>query len=301
VDRIRLVQSDTDLVRSGGGTGGSRSLQLGGSAVLNATESMVDKAKRLAAHLLEAGVEDIVVDTDAGTVGVIGVPSKALTWGQLAAAAGDAPSDVVDHSDGTTGLAAQLDFDQGGATFPFGAHIAVVEVDEDTGRVTLLRHIAVDDCGTVINPLLLQGQQHGGTAAGVSQTLYEQMVYDEAGNPLTATFLDYALPSAAEFPSFEVHSTVTPSPLNPLGAKGIGEASTIGSTPAVQNAIIDAVAHLGVRHIDLPCTSERVWRAIQQARAGTPESPWKPYPAVFDTLPRRQAVDAAGLSSAEGI
>jgi len=301
VERIRLVQSDTDLVRSGGGTGGSRSLQLGGSAVLRATEAMVEKAKRLAAHLLEAGVEDMVVDVDAGTVGVIGVPSKALTWAQLASAADSAPADVVDHTDGTTGLAAQLDFDQGNATFPFGAHIAVVEVDEDTGRVALLRHIAVDDCGTVINPLLLQGQQHGGTAAGVSQTLYEQMVYDDAGNPLTATFLDYALPSAAEFPSFDVHSTVTPSPLNPLGAKGIGEASTIGSTPAVQNAVIDAVAHLGVRHIDLPCTSERVWRAIQQARAGTLEPSWTSYPALFDSLPRQQAVDAAGLSSAEGI
>ena len=301
VDKIRLVQSDTDLVRSGGGTGGSRSLQLGGSAVLNATKAMVDKAKRLAAHLLEASVEDIVVNVDAGNVGVIGVPSSALGWAELAQAALTAPDDVIDHSDGTAGLAAQLDFLQDDATFPFGAHIAVVEVDQDTGRVTLLRHIAVDDCGTVVNPLLLQGQQHGGLAAGISQTLYEQMVYDEAGNPLTATFLDYALPSAAEFPNFEVHSTETPSPLNPLGAKGIGEASTIGSTPAVQNAVIDAVSHLGVRHIDLPCTSERVWQAIEHARTGTLPSPWRPYPPVFDTLPRRQAVDSAGLSAAEGV
>ena len=301
VSRIRLVQSDTDLVRSGGGTGGSRSLQLGGSAVLNATKSMVEKAKRLAAHLLEASVEDIVVNVDAGNVGVVGVPSKALSWAELAQAAQTAPDDVVDHSDGTNGLAAQLDFLQGDATFPFGAHIAVVEIDEDTGKVTLLKHIAVDDCGTVVNPLLLQGQQHGGLAAGISQTLYEQVVYDDAGNPLTATFMDYALPSAAEFPSFEVHSTETPSPLNPLGAKGIGEASTIGSTPAVQNAVIDALAHLGVRHLDLPCTSESVWRAIEQARAGTLPSPWRQYPAVFDRLPRRQAVDSAGLSAAEGV
>jgi aerobic carbon-monoxide dehydrogenase large subunit len=174
-------------------------------------------------------------------------------------------------------LAAQLDFDQGAATFPFGAHIAVVEVDQDTGKVTLLRHIAVDDCGTVLNPLLVEGQQHGGVAAGISQALYEQVQYDAEGNPLTANFMDYAMPSAAEFPSFEVHSTETPTPLNPLGAKGIGEASTIGATPAVQNAVIDALSHLGVRHLDLPCTSERVWQAIQDAEAGAlPDPPVKP-------------------------
>jgi carbon-monoxide dehydrogenase large subunit len=301
VDHIRLVAVDTDVVRTGGGTGGSRSLQLGGSAVLKATEAMVDKAKRLAAHLLEADVADIVVDTDAGTVGVAGAPAAALDWAALAQAALTAPDEVVDHADGTLGLAAQLDFDQGAATFPFGAHIAVVEVDQDTGKVTLLRHIAVDDCGTVLNPLLVEGQQHGGVAAGVGQALYEQVVYDEDGNPLTANFMDYGIPSAAELPSFEVHSTETPTPLNPLGAKGIGEASTIGSTPAVQNAVIDAVAHLGVRHIDLPCTSERVWRTIRDAEAGTLPDPWREPPAVFAKLAADQAVDDDGLSAAEGI
>jgi carbon-monoxide dehydrogenase large subunit len=300
VDRITLVQSDTDLVRSGGGTGGSRSLQLGGSAVLKATEAMVDKARHLAARLLEADPGDIVVDTAAGTVGVAGVPASALDWGALAAAA-EAEADAVDHADGTLGLAAQLDFDQGGATFPFGAHLAVVEVDQDTGKVTLLRHIAVDDCGTVLNPLLVEGQQHGGVAAGVSQALYEQVRYDEDGNPLTANFMDYAFPSAAEFPSFEVHSTETPTPLNPLGAKGIGEASTIGATPAVQNAVIDALAHLGVRHLDMPCTSERVWQAIVQAEAGTLPDPWSEPPAVFARLAAGQEVDEAGLEAAEGI
>jgi carbon-monoxide dehydrogenase large subunit len=301
VDRIRLVAVDTDLVRSGGGTGGSRSLQLGGSAVLKATEAMVDKAKRLAAHLLEADVADIVVDTDAGTVGVAGAPVAALDWAALAQAALAAPDDMVDHSDGTLGLAAQLDFEQGAATFPFGAHIAVVEVDQDTGKVTLVRHVAVDDCGTVLNPLLVEGQQHGGVAAGVGQALYEQVVYDEDGNPLTANFMDYGIASAAEFPSFEVHSTETPTPLNPLGAKGIGEASTIGSTPAVQNAVIDALAHLGVRHIDLPCTSERVWRTIRDAEAGTLPDPWREPPAIFARLAADQAVDDEGLSAAEGI
>ena len=300
VDRIRLVQSDTDLVRSGGGTGGSRSLQLGGSAVLQATEAVVQKARDLAARLLEADPADVVVNVAEGTVGVAGVPSSALTWAELAVAAQRQP-DAVPHDDGTEGLAAQLDFEQAGATFPFGAHIAVVEVDRDTGRVRLLRHVAVDDCGTVLNPLLVEGQQHGGVAAGVSQALYEQVHYDDDGNPLTGNFMDYALPSAAEFPSFEVHSTETPTPLNPLGAKGIGEASTIGATPAVQNAVIDAVAHLGVRHIDLPCTSQRVWQAICDAEAGTLPDPWREPPPVFARLAADQAVDAAGLQAAEGI
>jgi carbon-monoxide dehydrogenase large subunit len=300
IDRIRLVPIDTDVVRSGGGTGGSRSLQLGGSAVMRATESLVDKAKHLAAHLLEADVGDIVVDTDTGTLGVAGVPSTGLDWAALAVAAATADG-VIDHADGTQGLAAQLDFQQGDPTFPFGAHIAVVEVDQDTGKVTLLRHIAVDDCGTVLNPLLVEGQQHGGVAAGVSQTLYEQVIYDADGNPLTGNFMDYAIPSAADFPSFEVHSTETPTPLNPLGAKGIGEASTIGSTPAVQNAVIDAVAHLGVRHIDLPCTSQRVWQAIRDAEAGTLADPWSEPPAIFDRLAVGQEVDEEGLNAAEGI
>lgn len=301
VERIRLAPVDTDLVRTGGGTGGSRSLQLGGSAVLRATESVVAKAKRLAAHLLEADVDDITVDIVTGTLGVAGVPAKALDWASLAAAAADAPEGVVDHSDGTDGLAAQLDFSQAGATFPFGAHIAVVEVDSDTGEVTLVRHIAVDDCGTVINPLLVEGQQHGGVAAGVSQALYEEIIYDTEGNLKTGNFMDYAFPSAAEFPSFEVYSTETPTPLNPLGAKGIGEASTIGSTPAVQNAVIDALAHLGVRHIDLPCTSEVVWRTLKSARNGTLPDPWREPPAIFDRLAAAQPVDEAGLSAAEGI
>ncbi len=305
VERIRLVAVDTDVVRTGGGTGGSRSLQLGGSAVHRATEALVDKARHLAAHLLEADVGDIVVDTTTGTLGVAGVPTTGLDWAALAAAAAtiDANGDegIVDHADGTLGLAAQLDFDQGEATFPFGAHIAVVEVDHETGKVTLLRHIAVDDCGTVLNPLLVEGQQHGGVAAGVSQALYEQVIYDADGNPLTGNFMDYAIPSAAEFPNFEVHSTETPTSLNPLGAKGIGEASTIGSTPAVQNAVIDALAHLGVRHVDLPCTSQAVWRAIRDVEAGTLADPWVEPPAIFARLAAGQQVDEAGLSAAEGI
>ncbi|MET0908379.1 MAG: xanthine dehydrogenase family protein molybdopterin-binding subunit [Ilumatobacteraceae bacterium] len=286
VDRITLVDGNTDLVRTGGGTGGSRSLQLGGSAVHGATEAMVESAKELAARLLEADVADIVVDTTAGTVGVAGVPAQALTWAELAGRAAD---------DGTP-LAGEFDFHQDGATFPFGAHIAVVEVDSDTGKVRLVRHVAVDDCGTVLNPLLVEGQQHGGIAAGVGQALFEEIVYDSDGNPITSNLAEYGMPSAAELPSFEVHSTETPTPLNPLGAKGIGEAATIGSTPAVQNAVIDALSHLGVRHIDLPCTSERVWQTIVAARNGTLPDPWSEPPAVFDRL---RAEAAAGASDNE--
>ncbi|MEO6126480.1 MAG: xanthine dehydrogenase family protein molybdopterin-binding subunit [Ilumatobacteraceae bacterium] len=301
VDRINLVDGDTDQVPRGSGTGGSRSLQLGGSAVDGATTLLVDKARLLAAQLLEADVADIEVDIEHGTIGVVGVPASALTWAELAArSAESAQSDESDDSD-EPGLQAAFDFDQGGATFPFGAHIAVVEVDQDTGEVTLVRHIAVDDCGTVLNPLLVEGQQHGGVAAGISQALFEEVRYDESGNPVTSNFADYGIPSAAEFISFDVLSTETPSPLNPLGAKGIGEASTIGSTPAVQNAVIDAVAHLGVRHIDMPCTAERVWQAIRRAQSTTPDDPWREPPSIFSSLSRGNEVDEEGLRAAEGI
>ena len=231
-----------------------------------------------------------MVDVTTGAVGVAGVPSRALSWAQLASRA---PADEP--------LAGELVFDQEGATFPFGAHIAVVEVDADTGFVTLVRHVAVDDCGTVINPLLVEGQQHGGIGSGIGQALYEGVEFDERGNPITSNLADYSLPSAAEMPSFEVHSTETPSPLNPLGAKGIGEASTIGSTPAIQNAVIDAMAHLGVRHVDMPCTPERVWRTLRAAEAGSPPEPWSEPPAVFASLGHKVAADEAAIDAAEGV
>ncbi len=302
VDQIRLIQSDTDLVRTGGGTGGARSLQLGGSAVHEATEALVDKARSLAAHLLEAGVDDIIIDTEAGTVGVAGVPAKALGWGELAeAAARDLPDGILDQSDESVGLAAQLDFKQDDGTFPFGTHISIVEVDTETGHVTMLRHIAVDDAGTVVNPVVFEGQQQGGIAQGASQALYEQVAYDVDGNPITANFMNYTFPSAAEFCSFEASHTETPTHLNPLGAKGIGEASTVGSTPAVQNAVIDAVAHLGIRHIDMPCTPQRVWEHITAAQAGTPIDPWREPPAIFAKLAAGEAVDEEQAAAAEQI
>jgi carbon-monoxide dehydrogenase large subunit len=282
MEDVRFVQSDTAVVPRGGGTGGSRSLQLGGTAIAQAAEAVLERAKDIAGRLLEADPADVVV-TDDGRLGVAGVPARSFTWAEIATAA---------VADGGDPLAVGLDSSQDGATFPFGAHVAVVEVDSETGHVEVLRHVAVDDCGRILNPLLVTGQQHGGIAQGIAQALWEQVVYDEDGNPLTSNLADYAMPSAAELPSFEAGNTQTPTPLNPLGAKGIGESGTIGSTPSVQNAVVDAVSHLGVRHIDLPCTAERVWRAIEDARAGTLPPVWREPPAVFATLPVAGAAQA---------
>lgn len=295
IDRISLVDGDTDRVPTGGGTGGSRSLQLGGSAVRGATEIVVDRAKQLAAQLLEADPADVVVDVVNGTIGVTGVPASGLTWAVLASRAASELGEALEG---------EFNFRQADATFPFGAHIAVVEVDTETGKTRVLRHVAVDDCGTVLNPLLVEGQQHGGIASGIGQALFEEVRYDEDGNPVSSNLAEYAIVSAAELPSFEVHSTQTPTPLNPLGAKGIGEAATIGSTPAVQNAVIDAVSHLGIRHIDMPCTPLRVWTAITAAQAGHPIDPWREPPSVFATpaTPAAGGGDSEeGLSAAEGI
>jgi carbon-monoxide dehydrogenase large subunit len=261
MENVRVLHSDTDTVARGGGTGGSRSLQIGGSALFRASEEVLSQAKQLAAHMLEASADDIVIGD--GGLQVAGVPASTLSWVDLATAVKDParrPETMADR------LWHELDYQSDGSSFPFGSHIAVVEVDADTGRVELVRHIAVDDCGKIVNPLLVAGQQHGGIGQGVAQAMYEGVQYDEDGNPITANLMDYAMPSAAELPSYEVFNTETPSPHNPLGAKGIGESATLGSTPAVHNAIVDAVSHLGVRHLDMPCTSERVWRAMQEAR-----------------------------------
>lgn len=258
LESVTVLHSDTKIVPSGGGTMGSRSAQLGGSAVLTASQAVLEKAKQLAAHLLEAASEDIVVFED-GRLGVAGSPQSGVTWARLAEAAQNPPEGIE------PGLLAAPGFTQAGATFPFGCHVAVVEVDSETGLATLQRIVAVDDCGRILNPMLVRGQQHGGLGQGIAQALYEQFVYDDDGNPLTGTFATYAFPSAAELPAYETANTQTPTPLNPLGAKGIGESATIGSTPAVQNAVVDALAHLGVKHLDMPLTPERVWRAIHSA------------------------------------
>jgi aerobic carbon-monoxide dehydrogenase large subunit len=192
----------------------------------------------------------------AGRFHVAGTPAVGKSWGELVESAGDA------------GLAAEVDFTAPGPSFPFGAHVAVVEVDTDTGLVDVVRMVAVDDAGRMVNPLLVEGQVHGGLAQGVAQALLEEVVYDADGNPLTGNLADYAMVTATELPSFERIPMETPTPLNPLGVKGVGESGTIGSTPAVQNAVVDALAHLGVRHVDMPTTPQRVWQAISQVRGG---------------------------------
>jgi carbon-monoxide dehydrogenase large subunit len=263
VERVDFVDGDTDAVKSGVGTGGSRSAQVGGSAVKLAADAVLDKARLVAAHLLEADVDDIVIADDGLTVR--GVPASVVTWAELAIAATD-PARLPEGVE--PGLAADPGFAQTEfGTSPFGCHVAVVEVDGETGAVELVRMIAVDDCGVVINPLLAEGQVHGGLLGGIGQALFEEIRYDETGNPLTSTFADYSMPSAAELPSYETGHTVTPTPHNPLGAKGLGEAGTTGSLGAVHNAVVDAVSHLSIRHIEMPLTPLKIWTAMQAAGA----------------------------------
>ncbi len=257
VESVRVRHSDTSVVPRSEGTMGSRTLQVAGSAVLGAADVVLERARSVAARMLEAEPDDVVLSDD-GRFEVAGVPGAGPTWPDVARAA----------ANGTEPLDAEHDFEIEDSTYPFGTHVAVVEVDADTGSTRLVRHVAVDDCGTVLNPMLVEGQVHGGIAQGVAQALFEGVEFDEVGTPLTGNLTTYAFPSAAELPSFETSTTETPTPLNPLGAKGIGEAGTIGAFPAVQNAVVDALAHLGVRHLDTPATPERVWRAIALARGG---------------------------------
>jgi aerobic carbon-monoxide dehydrogenase large subunit len=250
LDDITVVQGDTDVVPRGQGTMGSRSLQAGGVAVARAADQVVEKARTIAADLLEADPDDVVLDPASATFHVKGTPAVTKTW-----------TDVAGAAEGGL-LGAEVDYQGTGPTFPFGAHLVVVEVDRDTGKVTVERVVAVDDAGRILNPLLADGQVHGGLAQGVAQALLEEVRYDPEGNPITSNLADYAMITAAELPSFERITMETPTPVNELGAKGIGESGTIGSTPAVHNAVLDAVVHLGVKHIDMPCTPEKVWRAI---------------------------------------
>lgn len=247
--RIEMIHGDTDEIPSSDITGGSRTAQIAGSALFDASEKLIEAARPLAADLLEAAPADVVLDSDTGQFHVVGTPARSTGWADVAAAASET-------------LFVENDFEQHGATFPFGTHIAVVEVDAGTGEVTLERLVAVDDAGTLLNPLLAHGQIHGGLAAGAAQALMEEVRYDPDGNLLTSNFADYAVISTTELPSFEVHESVTPTPLNPLGAKGIGESGTVGSTPAVQNAVVDALSHFGIRHLDMPASPERVWSAM---------------------------------------
>ena len=255
VSKITVKWGDSDLIPEGGGTGGSRSLQQGGAAVQQASQELIEVARQRAAARLEVNPADLVFDTGRSAFAVAGDPEASVPLAGLA--------------EGER-LMVRSVFSAPGATFPFGTHVAVAEVDTETGKAVLRRVVTVDDAGTVVNPLLAEGQRHGGIAQGAAQAFLEEVLYDPAGNPLTATFADYPFLSATEVPSFELADMATPTTYNPLGAKGIGEAATIGSTPAVQNAIIDAVAHLGVRHIDMPASPQRVWQALRSAY-GTPQ------------------------------
>jgi carbon-monoxide dehydrogenase large subunit len=264
-EEIVVHHGDTAITPTGIGTMGSRSAAVGGSAMLLAAQEVRAKALRIAAHLMEASPADVTLEDGRWTVQ--GAPQRSVGLAEIAAAAyagnipqGDEP-----------GLESTRFFNQppGQETFPFGVHLAVVEVDPDTGRVSLVRYVAVDDVGPVINPMLVDGQRHGGIAQGMAQALLEQVVYDESGQLVSGSLMDYALPTAHMLPNYELERTETPSPRNPLGVKGIGEAGTIGSTPAVRNAVLDALSALGIRDLDMPCTAPRVWRMIQDAKVKT--------------------------------
>jgi len=245
-DKIVVRHGDTAAVQMGNGTGGSRSVAVGGTAILNATLKVQEKARRIAASMLEAAFEDVVLES--GRYHVKGAPSKALGLADIAAMAhGETLAQGLEH-----GLEATDFFRPVQLVYPFGAHVAVVEVDRDSGAVRLRDYVSVDDCGVRISPTLVAGQVHGGLAQGIAQALWEELVYADDGQLTTGSLMDYAVPRAEDFPSFRADSTVTPTPFNALGAKGIGEAATIGSTPAVANAVIDALRPFGVKHLDMP-------------------------------------------------
>ncbi|MDR7567859.1 MAG: molybdopterin-dependent oxidoreductase, partial [Armatimonadota bacterium] len=263
LDDIEVIHGDTDAIAMGWGTYGSRTTPVGGTAVYLAAQRVKEKAMRIAAHQLEVAVEDLVFEN--GRFHVRGAPERAITIQEVARQAYFAwnlPEGME------PGLEAQVNWDPPNFVFPFGTHVCMVEVDPETGQVRFLRYVAVDDCGRVINPLLVDGQVHGGIVQGVAQALWEFAKYDENGHLLTTSLADYAVPKASWLPWFETDRTETPSPVNPLGVKGVGETGTIAATPCVVNAVMDALSPLGIRHIDMPLLPERVWRAIQAAKGG---------------------------------
>jgi carbon-monoxide dehydrogenase large subunit len=261
-DDVEVIHSDTSTSPYGMDTYGSRSLAVGGTAVWLATEKVIAKAKLIAAHQLEVAPEDL--EYASGTFTVAGSPDRTMALGAVAFEAFTAHNlpDGLEPN-----LEASSHFDPPNFTFPFGTHICVVDVDEETGKVDVLKYVAVDDCGTQINPLIIEGQVHGGIVQGAAQALFEEAIYDDDGNLITSSLADYLVPSAADFPSMVTDTTVTPSPSNPMGVKGIGEAGTIAAAPAVMNAIIDALGPFGITDIDMPATPQRVWTAIKEARA----------------------------------
>ena len=256
LEDIEVIHGDTKIVPKGIGTFGSRSAPVGGAAVHESSETVREGAAAIAAHLLEAAPADIRLKN--GTFHVVGSPGRRVSWSDVRAAA--YAEDLPEELSGK--LSASTQFTPRGDTFPFGAHACIVEIDPGTGEIAILRFISVDDCGKVINPLLVTGQIHGGLAQGIGQALWEGAVYDDGGNLVTGNLMEYAVPRADLLPSYESYRTETPTPLNALGVKGIGEAATIGSTPAVVNAVVDALSHLGVKHVDTPLTPEKIWKLI---------------------------------------
>ena len=263
IEDVTVIHGDTAQVSAGIGTFGSRSLAVGGTALVMSLDKIEAKAKRFAAHAMEVQADDL--EFEAGQVFVKDAPEKTISLPEIATLAYNA---VDLPPDTEPGLEATSYYEPGNFTFPFGTHVAVVEVDTDSGAIDLQRFISVDDCGNIINPLIVEGQIHGGLAQGIAQALYEEAVYDANGQLLSGSLMDYAVPRADQLPSFELATTVTPTGVNPLGAKGVGEAGTIGSTPAIVNAVVDALAPLGVQHIEMMLRPERVLDAIQAAKGG---------------------------------
>jgi carbon-monoxide dehydrogenase large subunit len=261
IDDINVVHGDTAIVQYGVGTFGSRATALGGTALMMAVGKVREKLKKIASTMMEAPPDQLVFNQR--TIALASDFGKSIPLQQVVTAAYDFKQPIPGLE---PGLDATSFFEPTGCTFPFGTHIAVVEVDPETGVVKFLRYVAVDDCGKIISPLLVEGQIHGGIAQGIAQALYEEVVYDENGQLITATLMDYAVPKADMLPHYELASTVTPSPLNPLGVKGVGEAGTIGSTPCVVNAVLDALAPFGITQLDMPLRPEKIWRAVKAAK-----------------------------------
>jgi carbon-monoxide dehydrogenase large subunit len=262
IDHITVIHGDTDKVQYGVGTFGSRGTAVGGAALKLAIETIQAKAIKIAAHQWEASPDD--VEYRNGAIGVKGDPARTMTTAEAGFLAfmGDKLPPGFEP-----GLDATRRFEPPNFVFPFGTHVCVVEIDGATGHVHVRRYVAVDDCGRLLNPLIVEGQLHGGIAQGLAQALFEEVVYDDHGRLLTGTLMDYAIPHAEQVPHYELDHTVTPTDVNPLGIKGVGEAGTIGSTPAIANAIIDALAPFGITHLDMPLRPEKLWAAMQKGAA----------------------------------
>jgi carbon-monoxide dehydrogenase large subunit len=262
IEDIVVRHVDTNVAHYGRDTYCSRGTAVGGSAIVMCIDKIVAKAKTLAAHLFETTADHVTFEN--GIFRAPGVTNREIAWGELTGAAYIAKNLPAGME---PGLDASSFYEPENFTFPFGTHIVAVDVDRDTGQVAITKYVAVDDCGPQINPLIVEGQVQGGIAHSIGQVLFERTIYDENGQLLTGEFMDYAIPRASDIPDYILGSTVTPSPVNPLGIKGVGEAGTIGATPAIANAVLDALEPLGILHLDLPMTPERVWQAINARSA----------------------------------